>query len=304
MDNKGNIKGNDCFAGCSPTVNFIFYIVAVLYGMFFSHPVFLICSLCFSAAYYITLKGVKAFKLIGGLAPAVMAVALINPLVGTYGRTVLFYYANGRPYTLEAFMYGAALGIMFASVILWFASYNVVMTSDKFLYIFGRCAPALSLVMTLIMRLVPGYRHRIKQISTARQCIGLGGAGGSLRQKAENSMAVLSSLTSWSLEGGVTAADSMRCRGYGSGRRSSFSIYSFDTRDRILLAVMMILAAAAGLCGICGGAAVVYTPEFHMTGIDEAYCLVGAVSYSMLLAIPTALDATEALIWHILKSKI
>ena len=157
------------------------------------------------------------------------AVTLINPLLNTQGSRVLFTYMGGRPYTAEALFYGMALAAMFAAVVLWFSCYNVVMTSDKFIHMFGRMAPSVSLILTMVLRLVPGYRRRLRQISTARRCIGM--AGGSTagppgrRERMRNGMAEVSALTSWAFESGIVTADSMRGRGYGSGAENElFSV--------------------------------------------------------------------------------
>lgn len=61
---------------------------------------------------------------------------------------------------------------VFVTVIIWFSCYNVVMTSDKFIYIFGKILPALSLIFSMVLRFVPRYLAQIKVISNAQKCIG------------------------------------------------------------------------------------------------------------------------------------
>jgi energy-coupling factor transport system permease protein len=46
-----------------------------------------------------------------------------------------------NPLTLESIFYGLAAAVMLAAVVLWFGCYNEVMTSDKFIYLFGRVIP-------------------------------------------------------------------------------------------------------------------------------------------------------------------
>jgi energy-coupling factor transport system permease protein len=46
---------------------------------------------------------------------------------------------------------------MLAAVISWFSCYNAVMTSDKFVYLFGRVIPALSLILSMTLRFVPKF---------------------------------------------------------------------------------------------------------------------------------------------------
>lgn len=200
----------------------MFFIGAVVFGMFFVHPVFMMCSLLLASVYYVTVKKSASWKFLIAMLPLFAVLSLVSPLFNTNGSIVLFTYLGGRPYTLESLYYGMVLAVMFISVIIWFASYNIVMTTDKFLYIFGKAAPSISLVLSMIMRLVPGFQKKIGQISSARKCIGKAGDSGTRREKAENSMTVISTLTSWALEGGIITADSMRSRGYGSGKRTNF----------------------------------------------------------------------------------
>lgn len=296
------MSGQDTFSAYSPIINFIFYIGAIICGMFFIHPAFLVCAVILSAAYYLTIRGSRGIKIVLGMIPVWIALALINPLVNTRGSIVLFTYFNGRPYTLEALCYGIALGAMFVSVILWFMSYNSVMTSDKFIYLFGKTLPSASLILTMVLRLVPNYQKKIKQIAGARKGIGKGADSESKREKAEDGLTIVSALTSWAFEGGIITADSMRSRGYGTGKRTNFSIYKFETRDRLLLIIMLLLLAAVFLCGLKGGTTAAYTPDISLA--SNQWTVFGAIAYFIFLAIPTALNLLEALTWHILRSKI
>lgn len=294
----------DKFSTYNPIINFLFFIGAVVLGMVFVHPAFLACSFILSAVYYITVKGLGGMKLLAGLIPVFIFMSLINPLFNSRGSIVLFRWLGDRPYTFEALCYGMALGAMFVSVIIWFASYNEVMTSDKFLYIFGKVVPSLSMVLTMVLRLVPNYRRKAVQIASARKSIGKFGEAGSWLEKAEDGLVVLSSLTSWALEGGIVTADSMRSRGYGCGRRTSFSIYRFDGRDIVLTLFMAVLIAIVIFCGINGAALAAYTPDMYISPINNAYSAVGISAYFVFLSIPAALNITEGIIWRILRLRI
>ena len=298
------MENKDTFSGYNPLITFLFFIGAVVFGMFFVHPAFLVCSFLLAFAYHITVRGARGFRLLFGMLPLFILLSVVNPLFNTYGEHILFTYFGGRPYTLEALFYGMAIAAMFVSMMTWFALYNSVMTSDKFLYIFGKAAPAVSLVLSMIMRLVPNFRRKAEQITAARKCIGKAGSSGTKKEKIRNGMTILSTLTTWALEGGIVTADSMRSRGYGSGPRSSFSIYRFDSRDKALLAIMCILVAVVLVCGIMGGAKAVYTPALFISWFDNMYTAAGLAAYFIFLSIPTVLNITEAITWRILRSKI
>lgn len=292
------------FGTYNPLINFIFFIGAIVLCMFLNHPAFLACSVLSSFSLYFTINKSKALKLLFAMTPVFIIVSLINPLFNIYGKTVLFTFFSDRPYTLEALYYGMANAAMFVSVIMWFASYNEIMTSDKFLYIFGRVAPGISMILTMVLRFIPNYMRKAKQIATARKCIGKAGDEGGKKDKIENGMTVLSSLTNYALEGGIMTADSMQSRGYGCGKRTTFSIYRFDGRDKALTAFMALSLILIIFCVANGAASASYTPDFFISGTESIYTVTGTVFYLIFLMIPTVINVMEEITWHILRSKI
>ena len=247
-------------------VNFIFYIGALVCGMCFLHPAFLGCSFFLSLAYYVTVKK-RWTGYLARMAVLFIGLSVINPLFNTLGETVLFTYFGNRPYTFEALCYGMAVGAMFVTILTWFGTYSQVMTSDKFLYCFGRLAPAVSLVLTMVLRMVPSFRKKAGQIGGARRCIGKSVEDGSNYEKIEHGMTIVSALTSWALEGGVIMADSMRSRGYGTGKRTAFSIYRVDNRDRGLVSVFFWCLTGIMMAVLFNQTRIYYDPQIVMNRI-------------------------------------
>ena len=272
-------------------------------GMCFTHPLFLCCSFVLSIVYLQILKR-GVLKYLFGMGGLFLILSFGNPLVSTYGDTVLFTYFKQRPYTYEALCFGFAIAAMFVSVITWFCTYNEVMTSDKFLYCFGRLLPAISLVLTMILRLVPNFQKKSEQIGNARKCIGLSVENGTNFEKIEHGIAIVSAMTSWALEGGVMMSDSMRSRGFGCGKRTSFSIYKMRNSDLRLLGIMTILVVVLILCALKGGMKAVYLPSIQIQELHNAWTLLGVICYFVFLSIPITLHILEEITWHILKSKI
>ena len=231
-----------------------------------------------------------------------VALTVLNPLINTQGNTVLFTYLGGRPYTAESMAYGLSIGAMFVSVIVWFGCYHVIMTSDKFTYLFGSLAPSISQLFTMVLRLVPSYQRKLAEIGTARACTGKGVAG-TVQERVEASAAVMSALTSWAFENGVVLADSMRSRGYGTGKRTAFALWRFTKRDGVLLLFLVVLTALVFVAAAHGAAWVDYVPNIVFAWGD-VYITVGIIAYVLLLATPTVIDARESLLWRISLSKI
>lgn len=293
----------DVFAGYHPAVNFLFFIGAIGMGMFFVHPFFLGVSMAASTLYYLLLTGKKGGKFLVFLLVFSVFLSFLNPLLNTQGKTVLFRWLGERPFTLEALCYGIATGGMFFTVMLWFACYNRLMTSDKFLFLFGRWAPALTLLLTMVLRLVPNFEKKAAAIAGARKCVGRSPARGNIKERLWHSAEILSVLTSWALEGAVETADSMKSRGYGSGKRSRFSVYRFCGNDRWAALVMVAGLLMVAVAAVLGRCSVTYTPAFSMAKID-AMTVAGLAGYGIFLFLPSALHLWGELTWRILRSKI
>ncbi len=293
----------DKFDDFHPGIQFLFFFAAVVGSMCLLHPAFVLCAVLFSAAYVYLLRGRRAWRVFRIVLVMFTVISLLNPLLNTNGEQVLFTWLGGRPFYLESLLYGMTLGGMSVAVILWFAAYNSVMTSDKFLHLFGRAVPSLSLVLTMILRLIPNYQRKAKQIAGARQCIGMAGAG-SLKEQLSGGAAVLSSLTSWALEGGIERADSMRCRGFGTGPRSHFSVYRWQGMDKGLLAGMLLLLAAVVVCAFRGATAWAFVPRLELAPLSQAVTALALAAYAAFLAIPVILNIAEMIQWRSLRSKI
>ena len=285
----------DAFSRCHPVVNFLYFVLAIGFGVVIQHPAYMLAAIIGALVYYLLLKGRKGIKTILLLLPVFLLIALINPVFNTLGETQLFTLF-GRPYTWEALLYGLVVGGIFVVMMLWFGCYNVVLTSDKFTSLFGNLIPSLSLLLVMVLRMIPNLMRKAVQLSGARRSIGKGVESGSTKEKVLGGMTVLSALTDWALEGSVVTADSMRSRGYGAAKRTNFQIYRMSSLDWSLLGITLLLAAAV----IFGGEK---TAEF-IPALQIASLSWGFGAYCLFLLLPTALHLKEAITWHILRSRI
>ena len=290
---------NDAFSKCHPAVNFLFFAGAIGAAVMIQHPWYLVAGVLTGALYYLLLNGRGGWKLILGLVPLFLFLTAINPLFNTYGETTLFFLF-GRPYTLEGLYHGAAVAAVFVVMILWFGCYNKVLTSDKFTSLFGNLIPSISLLLVMVLRMVPNLIQKAAQFAGARKSVGKGGGeNATIKEKLGDGMTVLGALTSWALEGSVVTGDSMRSRGYGTAKRSSFMIYRMTVADWILAilipALLALVIAAACLGQVTAG----YTPALAIAPISW-----GIVPYTAYLLIPSALHIKETVQWHISRSRI
>lgn len=294
---------NDALSRCHPLVSFCFFIGAICLAALTMHPACILLSACCGICYYCLLKGRKAVRTLRMLIVLFAVVTLINPLLNTEGERVLGF-VFGRPYTLEALIYGMVIAGLLCAVLVWAACFTAVMSSDKFITLFGRVIPAISLVLLMVLRLVPNMLRKTKQIAGARKAVGKGAAeNASLKEKARDSLLVLSALLSWTLEGGLVTADAMRARGYQTGRRSSFRIMEMKAGDILLLVLMAVLAALAIVMVVSGGCDASFTPKLSVSPVGGRYALHFA-AYAVFLALPVVLYIKETVLWTISRSRI
>lgn len=294
----------DNFSGYHPIVNFLFYVMVIGISMFFMHPVFLGTALAAASAYAIYLKGRKAVRsLLCMSLPICLITAVLNPVFNHAGATMLFYMKNGNPVTLESIFYGIGAGFMLAAVMMWFSSFNEVMTSDKLMYLFGKTVPAFSLLLSMVLRFVPKFTEQITKTAQAQQCVGRNVTNGRLYEKAGHGLKTLSITTTWALENSVETADSMKSRAYGLRGRTNFSIYRFDRRDAGLLAFFALIFA-----GILYGIGtkqlhILYFPVFTINPTASPV-LLAYLGYGLLCFSPLLLNIKEDIKWRYLRSKI
>ena len=186
------------FAKYHPLINFIYFTAVIVFSMIFVHPICLVTSLLCSAIYSIILNGKKALKFIVMLLPLMLISALINPAFNHEGVTVIAYLPSGNPLTLESILYGIVAASMVATVICWFSCFNKIMTSDKFIYLFGRIIPSLSLILSMTFRFVPKFKEQVQEVSNAQKSMGRDTSEGSVFVRVKNSIRILSAVITWS----------------------------------------------------------------------------------------------------------
>lgn len=298
------LQDRDTFSSYHPLVNFLYFGLVLLLTMFLMHPVSLLISLGSALCYGICLNGVRAVRSgMRFLLPAMLLAAVIDPAFDHEGATLLAYLPSGNPLTLESIAYGVAAAVMIAAVVAWFSCYTVVMTSDKFVYLFGRVIPVLSLVLSMTLRFVPRFRAQLQTISEAQRGIGRDVSGGPLLRRTRNAITVFSIMVTWALENAIETADSMKSRGYGLPGRTAFSIYRFDGRDKAALLWLGFCGAYLLSGWAAGGFYWRYYPTLRgaaATALSVSFQLV----YLLLCLTPVILDRWEEKTWKNIRSEI
>ena len=228
--------------------------------------------------------------------PLMLITALINPAFNHEGVTILFYLKGGNPITLESIVYGIVAATMFISVIVWFSCYNEIMTSDKFIYLWGRIIPSLSLIFSMVLRFVPKYKAQIKVISNAQKAIGRDVTKGNIIRRARNGIKILSIMVTWALENAIETADSMKARGYGLKGRTSFSNFKFSKRDKIVLFLMIVLSLIVIIGVLMKVNRIRYFPRIKIAR-NTIFTIIVDISYFLFCVMPIILTVIDEIRW-------
>lgn len=260
----------DGFAGCQPVICFFYFLIIILTVMLVSHPLVTGMAFIGGMLYQMQLKGIghtlKYQVLL--MLPMLLVVAMINPAFNHYGVTVLYQLRTG-PVTLEAIAYGGILAFILWTSFMWFANFNAIMTAEHFVYLFGWLAPPLSLMLSMIFRFVPDFVRKLHTIREGQQCLGRDCSQQRGLKACRAAVDELSILLTWALENGIDTADSMRARGYGTGRRTAYRIFHFTVRDMAVAAVLVCFYGIS-LWGFCRGKAeALYNPLIIIADIQD-----------------------------------
>lgn len=274
----------------------LFYFVSVLvFTMTCMHPVMTGISLSGAIFFAAQLTGWRQVAATGRFVlPVFLLIALANPLFNHRGVTLLFILFD-QWITLEALVYGVVSAASMAAVIYWFVCYQAVMTSDKFLFLFGKAAPNTALLITMTLGMIPRLQERSRQIRETQEM--LYPDTKRLLQRLHAAMRNLSSLLTWSMENAIQTADSMKARGYGVRRRTTFHLFVFDTRDAFIFGLLLSLTMICALARVFGHGAMEYYPRMDAIFTGPSGWMLYTV-FGILAFLPTILELKEARKWR------
>ena len=264
--------------------------------MLIMHPVYLIISLGTACVLCILVTNTtwwKSLMFYGGL---FLSMAIVNPFISQEGKHVLLSIGS-RVVTLEAIAYGLVIAMMLVAVLLWFSCYNEMMTSDKFLYVFGKLIPIFALTVVITLRLIPRFQQQLQRITIAQKAIGLDYQTGSIKHRITGIVRIISILLTWALENAVETADVMKARGYGLPNKSTFTIYSFQKRDYLFLSVFFGLLFFTMLGVLQGTAQFSFYPTMSTLSFSKVG-LISSTCFLLLCSLPIGIEIKERWKWR------
>lgn len=294
---RNGLYENAEFYRYHPIVNFVYFALVIGITMFSMSPYFLAVTFGFSWIYSVLLRGKEIIKFNLMMCFSIMVVmVIINLFFSGNGETVLFYINTNR-ITAESAVYGAASAVMLISVVIWFTSFNVMISADKLIYLFGKAAPVLGLTLSMIFRFIPLLKNRFAEITLGQKCMKRSHSEGNPIKRSRQLLKEVSILIAWSLEASIESADSMEARGYGLKGRTSFHLYRFTGRDTAAL-ILMTAVSLPVIYGISTGLTNMYfypklvLPEMNLQTAVILMC------YCVLAAVPILIDLAGEYKWR------
>jgi len=209
---------------------------------------------------------------------------------------------NDNPVTVEALVYGFIIATMLIAVIFWSKSYSSIMTSDKFIYLFGKMIPKLSLIISMALRFIPRFKHQILKVNQTQKTLGIY-TSNSITDRIMSGIRTFNSVVMWSMENAIIQADAMKARGYGLKGRTNFSLFRWYSRDTFIMAVIVCTFILVLYFNYLGTFSFNYYPAITPIDISSLHFFHFFVVF-ILFILPSFIELKENLQWKYLKSKI
>lgn len=313
------------FDSLHPAIALGYFTVALVLAMAAPHPLLLALSLAAALVCGVWLRGAGAVaKSLGWQLPLMLIIVAVNPLFSSTGTTELFRIGTQAVYA-EGYANALTMAALLLCVMQWFSNANAVLGSDKVMGALGSVLPTISLMVSMIMRLIPRFVKRGRTINSAlaactaaRPC-GSAIATGTAAQAGNNTatptsnpseanstqqpansrsakrlnrirfadqLRVSTTLMGWSMEDSLESADSMRCRGWGAVRkRTTFRRNRFRLHDAAAAIALATLTAAAAFAAYSLANGFGFFPALHGTLASPVAAL-----YVPVLAFPLFLE--------------
>lgn len=303
-----------------PAISGFFFVAVLGLSMTAFEPVLVVISFVSALTYSALLRGIRATAhTLTWQLPLVILIAIINPFFSASGSTEIFRIDVHAIY-LESLIYGLCMGLLLVSILLWFSNAAHILTSDKIMALTGKRLPTLGLMISMINRLIPRLVRQGKRIEDAHaactsacapygssqnaissrdKTMGLSLKTRSLSQYVNHHPRLTRALRSttmlmeWSMENSLETADAMRARGWGSTpHRSVYQLRLFRLHDAIAIAILIVMASAAGISAWITVSQFSFYPLLTSNATVHLYG-----PYALFCFLPCFLEGWEALRW-------
>lgn len=270
-------------------INLIYFTAVIACAVSFNHPMFVAVAYLCAFTYSVKLKKLRAFIFNLVLIVFIGVYAMYYSSYNHFGVTNLWSNFIDNYITLESVVYGAVLGVIISTVVMWMSCVHAIVSSDKIIYLFGRVVPKLSLFLSIILRTVPRIKSYARKVNISQSCIGRGVSQGNIFYRIKNAFRMVSAIVTWTLENFIESSQSMKNRGYELKGRTAFSIYRFDARDRSFVITIFINITVIIMGVLFEQTKILYNPEIIFNRITPLSS-VFYIAYMFLCLLPMILQ--------------
>ncbi|WP_249869077.1 energy-coupling factor transporter transmembrane component T [Oceanobacillus saliphilus] len=284
------------FRSFHPFVLMLYYIAVIAGLMINQHPFFLLAAfICLVFVNLILDKGVELNKWKYMILFLSLFVLVLTPIFNQQGNIVLWTVFSREIY-LEAIIQGFMIACTLSGILALFTTFSIVITSDKFLYMFSKVFPKWALILMLALRFVPLFRKRLSDIQDVQEMKGVSMKDGKLREKAQNGMLFIQILLTYSLEEAIQTADSMSARGYGLQKRSNYESYAWKLRDSYVLIYIIAFSLLIIIGWQLHESVLMLAPTLESIALEgnSWFYLIGWIS---LISLPIWTEGKEVMKW-------
>ena len=288
------------FTVLHPAVYMIYYLILIIFAFLFNDPYYLISFLMFISI-LILLQGMGSefMNLIKFFIPMSLLIIILNPLVSHAGVTQIHIIGNFF-ITLEALVYGILMSLSFLIILLLFASYNIAISYQEMLYVFSKRFPNISMIIIMALRFIPLLNYRLSELNKVfriKTSLNIDEDEEKYVEKVKNAAKMLAVVVSWSLEESMLTAKSMKARGYGIAKRTSYLSFNFRKIDYYFILVVLISSVICIIGLLQGQGRIEIYPQLEFSfykNILNIYYF----SFLVLLLPIIYLEFKERLLWH------
>ena len=285
-----------------PYAAVMYYASVTVVTMFAFEPILMLISLFFAISLnFLSAGAIKTVKTLLWVLPFGVLIALTNPLVSHFGKTVLFL-VFGQAYTLESLMYGANLAVTLLAVVLHFMALGNIVDIEKILFLIGRILPNVALLLTVTVKNITSVTRRLSEVNDAQT--GLGYYAAEKRfERIKRRVRTFGSVISLSLEAAVETAVAMRGKCYGVKRRTVSDTKKVTKNDAFIMLVTLLLTVFVFYAMSRGAAQFEFFPITVMPTVGWLRCAM-YTAFALTCALPIIITWKEELKWRCLISRI
>jgi len=230
-----------------PATLLLYYIILMLFVLCFNNIYYILTGL---VLILILLSFQINFEKIVNMAkffiPMAIFILIFYPIVYNYGGGTQIHLFGDIYMSFEVFIGGCLMVVLMYLVTLLFVSFNGYVDNSKILYLGSKPFPFVSMIGVLAMRLVPYITQRFNDI------IKVFTYNKKKNGRLKSIYSVLIILIGWSLEEFLMIAKSMKARGYGIKKRTSYLLYKFHKIDYLII-IFTLLCSGALIVGVVNG---------------------------------------------------